>query len=164
MDGQVTWPVPPSYDDGDLMARPAEPQSDEELLARAVRVLRNLCDWFGVTPQWSVMVVIDDFDADSTHAAQVVWVPLYKKITVTVGRKQMNQLCDREFVQYLAHEVIHTVFAPLDDMIGEETGRKSYVFFRYSDLREGVVDSITNLFMKAWEGGETTFYTRVVKP
>lgn len=147
----------------DLLAVPAEPQSDEALMERTVRVLRNLTDWFGVTPQWVFTVVIDDAPADATHVAQVDWSPLYRKAAITLNRRAMNQLCDRQFVTYLAHEVIHIVFAPLDDMIGEECGKKSYVFFRYGDIREGVVDSLTNLFMKAWDNGEVTFYTSIRK-
>ena len=157
------FPITPSFNNGDLLMKPSAPQTDEELLARAVAVIRNLCDWFGVTPQWSILVSITDFDEGSAHSAQVAWPTLYKKVSFFIGRKQMNQLCDREFVQYLAHEVIHIIFAPLDDLLKEEVGPKSYVQFRYCDIREGVVDSLTNCFMKAWEGGEVTFYTDIKK-
>lgn len=148
-----------------LLAIEGRAPSDDDtvLLARLVPIVNNIAVYMGIVPQWALCIALRDNKPDETHVAECLWPVLYKKATIVFDRAQIRSMTDTEIIQTIVHEMLHLVIAPLDDMMREETGRNSYVFMHYSDLREGVTDAITNIMLKMLNGGELTTYISVRK-
>lgn len=124
--------------------------ADRRLINRAKREVERLGQFLGVTQTWSIVVDVDDLDGGS--AAQVKWNKHYKKATIVFDRKNLRTASAMVVEAYTLHELLHLVFAPLDDAVKEHIGENSRVFWAYADQREGVVDVVSHLVLRARNG------------
>lgn len=141
--------------------------TDKELLARCLRITTDMAAFMGITPQWSICVMLSALTRDggeANSAASVQWPVLYKQATIFFDREIVRTSTDSELLAIVIHELVHILYAPVEDMLREEIGRNSYVRMRLTDIQENVCDSIAHIILKALGEGRPPTYSRDKAP
>ena len=121
---------------------------DEAVVEMLTREVARLARFVGVSQTWDIIVTIWD-EAEADGAAMIRWVPGYQKATIFFDLDAIRHATLQQVEAYILHELLHLIFAPLDDMMKAEIGPNSYLFNKYYDQCERVVDAVTFLMINA---------------
>lgn len=129
-------------------------KDERRRLERATSEVERLAKFLGLSQQWGLLVEITEAKQDPAGpvAIQIDWRRHYKKATLSFNGESMDRWTSEEMEEYVLHELVHLIFAPLDDALKEDVGDSSYVYNRYHDLREGIVDQVSHYILLARDG------------
>lgn len=127
-------------------------------LDRAQAEVERLGKFLGISQSWGLMVQLGEVgkDGDAHQGAIVIeWPRHYKRATLIFNEATMDDWSAVEMEEYTLHELVHLVFAPLDDALKDSVGSDGQVYSQYADLREGVVDQVAGFLLLARDGKRT---------
>ncbi len=135
------------------------PLADEELLAPVEEITMRIMRFFGMDAQWAICFMVDDLNPEGPKppnggkSCTMSWPRHYRNMSMTWDRNFLLTAPAPLKQRVAAHELIHALFAQVEDSLQEDIGDKSYVWYRFHENREALVDTLTNLFSKAWAQG-----------
>lgn len=130
-------------------------KADGVLLDRCVAEVERVGAFLGLTQTWVIHVRLDGLRKsaeDAQRAANVRWPKNYKEATIAFDREFVKLADDAALERTVLHELLHLVMSQLDDAMEEQIGTSSYVMSAFCDAREAVLDTLTNLMLRARDG------------
>lgn len=128
---------------------------EKRRMERATSEVERLAKFLGISQSWGLLVQLGDVsggNSGSGGAIRIEWPRHYKRATLTFNEEQMDGWSNAEMEEYVLHELVHLVFAPLDDSLKDDVGDDSFVYNRYHNIREGIVDQVAGYLLLARDG------------